>query len=453
MKVLRKVSYSGLLKGLTKSLFELHLLARLSKYAAWVVQHQYLSTQPAPGCLHPVAQLLQRLEFQEVMNQNVIKKIRVSCMVTLTMWIIAICFWSLGLQLLTTWRMRRNRGHASFNSSLSYTTRMALASEQPISTFVDFLQLQNVAQIKRDLNYSTLTSEAVMPAYRIGNYIFLNANLCKDVQHIDFIIIVHTAPQHFERRRRIRASFANPSLFYPIQIRVAFLLGKTHNTTLTRMLWLEHETYNDTVMGDFIDDYHNLTIKCVMGVRWLKDHCPNADFVLKIDDDVVINMFRLIYWFLPQMKEKKRSIFCNVFTIGEMAVLRQGKWKVDSHIFPSFKAYPYKYCSGFTVIMTPDLVDPLYQAAKVTPFFWIDDVYLFGMLPFVVGNVSYHHHPLSKNMTMSYSTALNCLLTQGMRCPVYSTIIPDAQFWTYWKMLTDMYMPTNGTMYAEIVIR
>ncbi|BFY98029.1 hypothetical protein BsWGS_01069 [Bradybaena similaris] len=379
------------------------------------------------------------------MNMKVTRKLGVSCMAALTLWIIGASFWVLVFQVVVTWRFGQNRGHYSYNSSLANMTRSASTVEQHISTSLGSVVLSKIKEIKMYLNDPTLSNEALLPVNRIGRYILLNANLCRSVPRLDFIIVVHTALPNFKQRLRIRASFANSSLFYPIQIRVVFLLGRTNWTDLTSKLWLEHHKFKDTVMGDFIDDYHNLSIKGVMGYRWLKDYCPNADFVLKIDDDVLINMFRLIHWFLPQMKEKKRSIFCNCNYKNTMLIERAGKWKVDSHIFPRRRTFPYHYCSGFTVIMTSDLIDSLYKAAKLTPYFWIDDFYLYGMLPFVAGNVTYHYLGLNRNMSLKYSSALYCTVARGVWCPVFSTLISDDKYWYYWQLIKDLYITPNVT--------
>ncbi|CAG5120303.1 unnamed protein product [Candidula unifasciata] len=334
------------------------------------------------------------------------------------------------------WSNRKNTAFSLFTWTRPYmTSKNITLGEQPTNNYNDLMQQNRLAEVKREFLDLSLTNETMYPANRTGNYIFSNPNVCKDVSNIDFIIIVHTAPTQFERRQRIRATFANTSLFYPAQIRAAFLLGITTDSKLTEMLWREHRTYNDTVMGDFIDDYHNLTLKGVMGLRWVKDHCPNAAFVLKIDDDVVINMFALVHLFLPQMKAMKRTIFCMVLFNGTMFVHRTGKWKVDSHILPNRTHYPFSYCTGFAVILTPDLINELYQAANVSPFFWIDDVYLFGVLPYVIGNINFTHCEFNIFLPESYKKAVNCTLPQKMAIPMFSLHLHDRDFWTCWYQM------------------
>ncbi|XP_005089785.1 beta-1,3-galactosyltransferase 1-like [Aplysia californica] len=306
--------------------------------------------------------------------------------------------------------------------------------------------------IKEDLNFSSLTNDAYYPGEMVGKYIMVNPDLCRDADKIDIIIIVHTAPANLEKRQRIRDSFAKQSNFLPFQVRVAFLLGLTSNKTLERVLWSEHTKYNDTVMGNFKDDYHNLTLKGVMGFRWISEHCANSRFVLKIDDDVLINMYKLLYSFLNHMNGKRKSIFCNLWHKNTMPILRTGKWRVAPHVFSHKQTFPYDYCSGFVVIMTSDLMRPLYEAAQTTPFFWIDDVYLFGMLPSVVGGVTYYNYALNKNMTLRAKIATNCTKHKGFHCPIFATFINNHAYWKYWKLITEVYTSEPWNFENKVVM-
>ena len=296
-----------------------------------------------------------------------------------------------------------------------------------------------VNKIKKELN----DSEAKPPAFSDGvhpwNYVMNNPNICSDADMVDIIIIVHTAPSHLEKRQNIRQTYANRTKFVPYQIRIAFLLGLTNDKDVTQKLYSEHAAFNDTVMGDFKDDYHNLTLKGVMGYRWISEFCQNSKFVLKIDDDVIINMYKLLNTFRMHMYNKKKSIFCNTWNKNTMGILREGRWKVEPHLFYKKGAFPYTYCSGFMVLFTSDMMRPMFEAAKVVPFFWIDDVYLFGMLPSAVGGVSYYNYALGQNTTLNGNAAMNCTRTLGHACPMFASLIGPDQFMKYWNIIESLY--------------
>ncbi|MCA9460432.1 MAG: hypothetical protein KC550_07845, partial [Nanoarchaeota archaeon] len=59
-------------------------------------------------------------------------------------------------------------------------------------------------------------------------------------------------------------------------------------------LRLENELYADIVQEDFQDAYKNLTYKGIMALKWIKEYCPNAKYILKVDDDIISNIFILL---------------------------------------------------------------------------------------------------------------------------------------------------------------
>ena len=52
--------------------------------------------------------------------------------------------------------------------------------------------------------------------------------------------------------------------------------------------------YGDIIQENFIDGYYNLTLKTIMGFKWSSKYCSNAKFIMKLDDDVVVNTFDLL---------------------------------------------------------------------------------------------------------------------------------------------------------------
>ena len=55
----------------------------------------------------------------------------------------------------------------------------------------------------------------------------------------------------------------------------------------------EHSTFDDFVIGDFVDSYNNLTLKTMTGHRFLNseyfDSCHNRKWVMFHDDDSYID--------------------------------------------------------------------------------------------------------------------------------------------------------------------
>lgn len=112
------------------------------------------------------------------------------------------------------------------------------------------------------------------------------------------VIVVLSARNHFVHRNLVRQTYGSIRSAYNIRIvAVVFILGNTDETgaetTDVQKLEAEMDQFGDIVMGDFVDSYRNLTLKTITGYRWLTSHCREAQFVVKTDDDVLVNIFQL----------------------------------------------------------------------------------------------------------------------------------------------------------------
>jgi len=56
----------------------------------------------------------------------------------------------------------------------------------------------------------------------------------------------------------------------------------------------EFKKHGDLVQGSFIDSYKNLTLKAVLGLRWMSQYCSEAPFAIKTDDDTFLNIFEMV---------------------------------------------------------------------------------------------------------------------------------------------------------------
>lgn len=95
--------------------------------------------------------------------------------------------------------------------------------------------------------------------------------------------------------------------------------------------------------GNFVDAYHNLTYKHVMGLKWVWEHCSRVPRVMKMDDDIFVHIFNF-HKLLRNTSENTNSLIC--YVQQQMPVTRdQGsKWMVRTPEYPLF--YYEDYCSG-----------------------------------------------------------------------------------------------------------
>ena len=74
----------------------------------------------------------------------------------------------------------------------------------------------------------------------------------------------------------------------------AFIVGKSTDEAVQNDLEAESSKHKDIVQVNMIDDYANLTIKVAGLFNWLNHNCPEVAFLLKIDDDVYLNVRNLV---------------------------------------------------------------------------------------------------------------------------------------------------------------
>ena len=70
--------------------------------------------------------------------------------------------------------------------------------------------------------------------------------------------------------------------------------GSANSTKVQKQLNEESSKHGDIIQIGMIDRYYNITMKVFGLLNWLDRHCSKADFVLKLDDDVYLNVRNLV---------------------------------------------------------------------------------------------------------------------------------------------------------------
>lgn len=96
-----------------------------------------------------------------------------------------------------------------------------------------------------------------------------------------------------------------------------------------------------------------------------------AKYILKTDDDVYADIFKVIDVFLMKLIESKKSYACYERN-------SDGKWFVNETEF-SEDYYP-SYCSGNAYIIRAEDASKVYAISNKIKFYWIDDVFVTGIL-------------------------------------------------------------------------
>ena len=198
------------------------------------------------------------------------------------------------------------------------------------------------------------------------------------------VILVHSFHTKTAVREAIRTTWGSvarsPNPYWPSlghlnhTLRLYFVLGIHKDHGLNDLMIEENAKHGDIIMGNFYDSYANMTLKSLLGLKFLVEFCNFPRFLIKSDDDMFLN--------LPGILNFLQEIPFSRFITGPLCVhskvYRTGKWKLSKEEFP-FDHYP-PYYAGSTYIISRDLWQELFNLSFYVPRIHIDDVYITGIL-------------------------------------------------------------------------
>ncbi|CAL1529102.1 unnamed protein product [Lymnaea stagnalis] len=212
-------------------------------------------------------------------------------------------------------------------------------------------------------------------------YIHNPSGLCAR-NTVRYLVYVHSSATNLKKRQAVRQTWGHPKILSLYNASMVFLLGNVPDRTLQSLVDWEAAQYGDIVQVDFQDSYRNLTHKGVAGLKWAATFCNTSEFLLKTDDDILLDIVSFIddlqRRILPKRGSATKLVLCNLWT--RMKVIRdpRSKWYISKEEFPG--EYFPAYCSGSAFLLSAELAPALYLASLDTPFFWVDDYYITGLL-------------------------------------------------------------------------
>ncbi|KAM4612089.1 N-acetyllactosaminide beta-1,3-N-acetylglucosaminyltransferase 2a [Polymixia lowei] len=191
------------------------------------------------------------------------------------------------------------------------------------------------------------------------------------------LLAVKSLAPHFDRRQAIRESWGRVGILANRVVTTVFLLGNAtsvdHFPDLSGMLRHEAELHRDLLQWDYRDTFFNLTLKEVLFLEWFSQHCPQAQYVLKGDDDVFVNTLQIINFLegLPEARAKDLFIGDVISKAGPHRD-RKLKYFIPESVFVG--QYP-PYAGGGGFLYSGELALRLYNISQQIALYPIDDVY------------------------------------------------------------------------------
>lgn len=200
--------------------------------------------------------------------------------------------------------------------------------------------------------------------------------ICKN-KGIDLklLIMITSAPGHDSNRMAIRETWGHFSIRK--EVAIAFMLGSTSNKEINASLSKENLIYGDLIRGNFIDTYDNLTLKTISTLEWVDTYCPKVAYVLKTDDDMFINVGKLLTY-ISKQKQDQRAIYGRLAKKWKPIRNKKSKYYISPQqykptIFPDFTTGP-------AYLFPAHISKDLYNSALRHTYFKLEDVFITGIV-------------------------------------------------------------------------
>lgn len=204
------------------------------------------------------------------------------------------------------------------------------------------------------------------------------------------LILVPSSPLNFKTRRVIRQTWGTDYAMNRTW-RTMFLLGQPRHPTEMKYLSAETAIYGDIIQGFQTDSYQNLTLKIEMGLEWAMKYC-DFEFLLKADDDVFVNTFKLLNYLRKPDTPKIKLYLGNVARRSKTQ--RVGKWALSYEEYQR-EILP-RFCLGPAYVLSIDVVRQFVDIFDPKKPLKLEDVYM-GMLAERVGVSPRRHHGFRTN--------------------------------------------------------
>ena len=274
------------------------------------------------------------------------------------------------------------------------------------------------------------TSDLASPGTLFPDIIVNQPYLCSETEDLPtgtyLLILVHSHPAHKERRHAIRETWGRITRNYDNtqHVSLLFVLAVSIREQDNAKAQSEAKLYRDVIIGNFTDTYQSLSSKSMFSLHWARTHCSKAKFILKADDDVYLNVSRLLR-LLPQSYEARPLLMG--YRYNQAPVMRDGQWKVDFNQFAedSFPAY----CSGVAYVMSSRVLQKLLtsfsQFSQGKSVLQIEDVFTTGVLANASGISCTHNEHFPSWITAPSISNLKKLLHReilGIHGVTYTSI-------------------------------
>ncbi|CAL1264969.1 unnamed protein product [Larinioides sclopetarius] len=200
-------------------------------------------------------------------------------------------------------------------------------------------------------------------------------HMCEEQgQKLPVLIAVTSSATHMESRAAIRETWGG----YAREkgAKVVFFLGLPKNPKYRARIWDENTKFHDIIQATFLDTYANLTLKTISVLKWVSEVCSLVKYVLKVDDDMFINVENFLN--ITEVKNHSKAILGELAHDWHPVRSAKNKWFTSYNEYP-FNIYP-DFVFGPSYLLTGDTIKLLFNASIKMKLFHLEDVYITGFV-------------------------------------------------------------------------
>uniref|UniRef100_A0A915MP36 Hexosyltransferase n=1 Tax=Meloidogyne javanica TaxID=6303 RepID=A0A915MP36_MELJA len=199
-------------------------------------------------------------------------------------------------------------------------------------------------------------------------------------QKTKMFVFVPSRADGFYTRHMIRNSWGANLAERSIVLK--FIVGWPQEQKVFELMQEELIKYDDLVVYDIDDSYRNLYLKIYVALQWQQIFCSTAQYILKTDDDTIVDFDRLLWWIDNDFGDRVSNYPAAVFggMIKRSSPIRNAnhRWYVSPIDFPH-PIFPH-YTNGPTYLLTSKAVQAIMNLTENVHAFPIEDVLYTGVL-------------------------------------------------------------------------
>ena len=303
---------------------------------------------------------------------------------------------------------------SDINNSVIAKTKTKLERWKPrIKSDIEAAKENHNADFDSVMIYNShFTPHITKDLYKAG-YMIANSDACDDIhENILVTILVISAPDHFKQREAIRQTWGNTS--QNKEVVFSFLVGLSDNGTVAKAVTKESEKNGDVIVNNITDLYENLSLKTISAFVWLKQFCPKSKFLLKVDDDMFVQVERLLEMIktLLDKNDNPRMILGNISRGWKPVRNPQSKYLITEAQYPG-ENYP-DFATGPSYLVSIQAVQDIVPAVMEQKYIHLEDVFLTGVVA--------EHLGIARKNVDEFKNNANRVPARFMGCTLMHTI-------------------------------